>query len=126
MEPAREFAAVAASLAHFRKVVAACAQAAGGTPAMVYDAVLAANEAATNAIVHGYDGGSADASIELRATREPGWLQLVVADKGSGFRPRRHSPGFGLGLALIAQLADELQLCEDGGIEVVMRFRTGD
>ena len=48
----------------------------------------------------------------------------MVTDTGSGFRPRRHSPGYGLGLALIAQLADEFELREDGGIEVVMRFRT--
>jgi anti-sigma regulatory factor (Ser/Thr protein kinase) len=123
VELAREFPAVAASLRPIRHAVAESAAQAGGSPDTVAGAVWAANEAATNAIVHAYDGGSEEAVITLTVGAEDGWLDVVVRDAGSGFNPRRHSPGVGLGLALIAQFADEFQLREGEGTEVRMRFR---
>ena len=53
-----------------------------------------------------------------------GELRVSVADEGSGFQPLRDSPGLGLGLAIIAQLTDSLELLQGdgGGIRVVMRF----
>ncbi len=47
-----------------------------------------------------------------------------MRDEGSGLAPRVDSPGLGLGLGLIAQVADsaDVRAPEDGGTEVVMRF----
>jgi len=122
------FPAVAASLVPIRRAVEMWASEAGATPAVVAAAVLSINEAATNAIVHGYGGGRPEEAVRLLLSSEPGWLRAVVADDGSGLRPRRNSPGLGLGFAIIGQLTDELELHEgaDGaGIEVRLSFRLG-
>ena len=59
-----------------------------------------------------------DASVE--------WPSLVVEvrDRGDGISPRASSPGLGLGLPLIASLADTVQLGRDeaGHTEVRMGF----
>jgi serine/threonine-protein kinase RsbW/stage II sporulation protein AB (anti-sigma F factor) len=49
---------------------------------------------------------------------------LYVRDEGTGLAPRVDSPGLGLGLGLIAQVADsaDVRAPETGGTEVVMRF----
>jgi serine/threonine-protein kinase RsbW len=116
---------MASSLHEIRAAVRGYADAAGAAPDVVAAAALAVNEAATNAIVHGYDGGSPDQTIHVGAERNGTWVRFVVADRGSGLRPRRNSPGVGLGLAMIAQCADELELHEnpDNGLELRMAFR---
>ena len=47
-----------------------------------------------------------------------------MLDEGSGLAPRVDSPGLGLGLGLIAQVADsaDVRAPETGGTEVIMRF----
>jgi serine/threonine-protein kinase RsbW/stage II sporulation protein AB (anti-sigma F factor) len=51
-------------------------------------------------------------------------LTVVVHDEGRGMLPRPDSPGLGLGLPLIATLAESLELGTDGGsTEVRMTFR---
>ncbi len=47
-----------------------------------------------------------------------------MRDQGSGLAPRVDSPGLGLGLGLIAQVADsaDVRAPESGGTEVLMRF----
>lgn len=118
------YLAVAAELSRLRHDVRTLADAAGAGRRS--DPIAqAASEAAANAIVHGYGGGDEQSVIEVTVTSEiAGVILVVVADRGTGFRPRRASPGLGLGLAVIAQLADELELHEraGGGIEVAMRF----
>ena len=49
---------------------------------------------------------------------------IYVLDEGTGLAPRVDSPGLGLGLGLIAQVADsaDVRTPETGGTEVVMRF----
>jgi two-component sensor histidine kinase len=49
---------------------------------------------------------------------------VQVADEGGGLAPRVDSPGLGLGLILIAQACDELDIIkrEGGGTELRMRF----
>jgi len=117
------YPAVGASLSRLRNDVREQALAAGAGPRAAPIA-QAASEAAANSIVHGYGGGDQREVIEVAVTSGDGGIRVVVADHGSGFRPRRASPGLGLGLALIAQLADELELHErpGGGIELSMRF----
>jgi len=119
------FPAVASSLSSIRRGVAACAQRAGAPAPQVAAMVSAVNEAAANAVVHAYDGGAEDARVWVGYELDAGWLHFTVADRGGGLRPRRSSPGLGLGFAIIAQLADELELrdAEGGGVEIRMGFR---
>jgi serine/threonine-protein kinase RsbW len=52
-------------------------------------------------------------------------LVVIVRDEGRGIAPRTDSPGLGLGLPLIASLAESLELGrgEDQRTEVRMTFR---
>ena len=127
MDLAGAFPAVASSLSEIRSAVRACAEAADAPPDVIAAAVLAVNEAATNAIVHGYGGGGADDMLRVSGRRDDGWLRFVVADDGTGLRLRRHSPGLGLGFAIIAQCADDLELHEvrGDGVELRLGFRLG-
>ncbi len=75
------------------------------------DIKLAVTEACTNTVVHAYGGG--DGPLEVAAyVREPRLL-VVIRDEGRGIVPRTDSPGLGLGLPLIATLADALELGTD-------------
>jgi anti-sigma regulatory factor (Ser/Thr protein kinase) len=92
------------------------------------DVKLAVTEACTNAVVHAYPDG--EGPLEVAAYVREDRLMLVVRDEGRGIVPRTDSPGLGLGLPLIATLAEALELGTDGSerTEVRMTFRldTGD
>ncbi len=88
------------------------------------DIKLAVTEACTNVVVHAYDEGD-EGPLDVSATLRPGWLTVVVRDRGRGIVPRPDSPGLGLGLPLIATLAESLELgtSPDDETEVRMTFR---
>jgi anti-sigma regulatory factor (Ser/Thr protein kinase) len=121
----RDFPAVAASLFSVRGAVGAFAEQAGASARLTSCAVQAVHEAAANAIVHGYGGGDEAQAFSVHGANGDGWLRFTVSDRGNGFRPTRTSPGYGLGLAIIAQLADELEIrdAEGGGLVVLIAFR---
>jgi anti-sigma regulatory factor (Ser/Thr protein kinase) len=73
------------------------------------DIKLAVTEACTNVVVHAYPGRD-DGPLGVRATVEDATLTVVVSDHGRGIVPRPDSPGLGLGLPLIATLAESLEL----------------
>lgn len=85
---------------------------------------LAVSEAATNVVVHAYRDAEKPGRIEVAAALASDELWVIVTDGGSGLRPRTDSPGLGLGLAIIAQVADGVDLVKPaaGGLELRMRF----
>src|SRR3954447_12328225 len=87
------------------------------------DVKLAVTEACTNVVVHAYPDGVGP--MGLRATAAEGVLRVVVVDEGRGILPRADSPGLGLGLPLIATLAESLELGtgDNEETEVRMTFR---
>ena len=89
------------------------------------DIALAVSEAVTNAVVHGYRDRPTPGDITMSIRRDGHYLVVLVCDDGVGVSPRRDSPGLGLGLALIGQLSESLQIRDrrGGGAEVSMRFR---
>jgi anti-sigma regulatory factor (Ser/Thr protein kinase) len=123
-----QYPAAAAELSAIRQAVAAYAREVGAPPEVVARAVQAVHEAAANAVIHGYGGGGGDGQvIDVSARDGDGWLRFRVSDAGLGFRPSRDSPGYGLGLAIIAQLADELEIGDNHpcGLTVHTAFRLG-
>jgi anti-sigma regulatory factor (Ser/Thr protein kinase) len=87
------------------------------------DIKLAVTEACTNVVIHAYDGG--EGALEVDATVDDRMLTVVIRDSGRGIVPRPDSPGLGLGLPLIATLAESLELGSDAAdhTEVRMTFR---
>jgi anti-sigma regulatory factor (Ser/Thr protein kinase) len=92
--------------------------------AVLSDIALAITEATTNAVLHAYRDRDEPGTVGITAEREEEHLCFFVRDEGSGLAPRVDSPGLGLGLGLIAQVADsaDVRAPESGGTEVVMRF----
>jgi anti-anti-sigma factor len=89
---------------------------------------LAVSEATTNAVVHAYadlpDPGDGTVAVDAEVAEQ--LLSVTVADEGRGMKPRPDSPGLGLGLPLIAQMAASFEVHEGpaGGTEVRMSFAT--
>ena len=80
---------------------------------------LAVSEAVTNAVRHAY---SADGEIVVRALVND-VLRVIVSDRGAGFAPRPRDGGLHLGLALISQVADAVEIAAGSdGVEIEMRF----
>lgn len=119
------FAATAQNIAPARHAVAAGARGAGLPGGLVDTIALAVSEAMTNAVVHAFldrDNGS----IEVTAGLQGDAFVVTVIDDGSGMLPRPDSPGLGLGLPIITQLAVSLDVRSDpgsGGTKVTMTFR---
>jgi len=84
------------------------------------------SEAVTNAVVHAYRDYPDAGDIELEARKSDGYLCIYVRDSGLGMRPRPDTPGAGIGLSLITQLAAEVAIRSSGGdgagTELAMRF----
>ncbi len=94
-----------------------------GVPAERVEAVrLATSEAITNVVLHAYDGTVGEIRIDVDLTPEE--LSVLIADDGAGLRPHYDKRGLGLGLVLIAQACDELDIIkgDGGGTELRMRF----
>ncbi len=118
-----EFPADATSVPKARAAVAGFALAAGANNERLEAVRLAISEAATNAVLHAFkDGGG---SFLVTASFMPGELLLLVADDGGGMQPGGAPGGLGVGLAIIAQLADKLEIVKraSGGTEIQMRFK---
>jgi anti-sigma regulatory factor (Ser/Thr protein kinase) len=118
------------NVAVIRHVLGAFAEALRLPDALVEDLRLAVTEACTNVVRHAYRPGSpGPMEISLRPDDEV--VRVVVGDRGRGIGASADSTGPGLGLPLIAAIADDvdLQPLPGGGCRVAMTFarhRPGD
>jgi anti-sigma regulatory factor (Ser/Thr protein kinase) len=89
------------------------------------DAVaLAVSEAVTNVVLHAYRGAR-QGMIAIRAeVNGDDKLLVSVVDRGVGMRPDPQQGGLGLGLPLIGEIADSVEISsrDEGGVELRMRF----
>ena len=122
----RTVPAVPENVASLRHAVVDLAMRHGASEAVQTDLALAVGEACANVVVHAYPPGDVGPLIvhaEIKNGRE---IVIVVCDQGQGMTPRPDSPGLGLGLPLIANLSDRLEI-QDGpdgvGTELLMAFR---
>lgn len=89
----------------------------------IVDIVLATTEVCTNAVQHAYPHG--DGVFRVEAHLQPGRLDVVVRDHGTGVLRGRRRPLHRIGLPLSAAIASDLRIdaVEDVGTEVHMTFR---
>jgi anti-sigma regulatory factor (Ser/Thr protein kinase) len=125
MKPDIELAlpARAENIAIVRHALGGLGDALAIAPHKLDDIRIAVSEACANVVLHAYPPGS-DGQMVLSATADDGRLVVTVRDWGAGIRPRPDSPGLGLGLSMIAALAEEVQLGHDSDqhTEVRMTF----
>ena len=129
--PSLHVAAKLQNLAEIRRFVEEAAVALGIDQAVIPDAVLAMNEAATNVILHGYQGRGGCLDIEVG--REGDDLVLRLRDQAPPFDPttipspdltrleEEPLPG-GLGVYLIRRAVDRMlhPLTPQGGNELIL------
>ena len=118
-----EVPAVPEAVSSLRRAAGELAERCGADERLVEDITLAVSEAATNAVVHAYR--EEPGKLSLAAEGQNGSLWFRVIDEGAGLTPRADSPGLGLGLPLIATLAESLELGtgDNEETEVRMTFR---
>jgi serine/threonine-protein kinase RsbW len=96
------------NVAVVRHVLGAFAEALDLPADMVSDMRLAATEACTNVVRHAYHDGEGPIDVAVRPNG--GRLDLIVSDHGEGMGPSPDVAGPGLGLPLIAALADSVEI----------------
>jgi len=119
--------AVPENVAVVRHVLGAFAESMRLPDELIEDLRLAVTEACTNVVRHAYpagEPGAVEISIEPREDR----VRIVVADTGRGIGTSADTSGPGLGLPLIAAIADsiDLQSAPGGGSRVAMVFGRRD
>jgi anti-sigma regulatory factor (Ser/Thr protein kinase) len=90
------------------------------------DVRLAVSEAALNAVQYAYPAG-APGPVRVHGTSHNGWVTITVEDHGLGLRPAPLDHGLGLGLPIVARVADRFSVesLDGGGTRVRMAFATG-
>ena len=104
-----------------RREMAGLAKDCGMDAEGIADVRLAVTEAATNAVIHAY--AKAEGELRVTAAMRDGELAIVIGDTGPGLVERRDSPGLGLGLSIIASVAERLKIINhSSGTEIHMAF----
>jgi anti-sigma regulatory factor (Ser/Thr protein kinase) len=118
----QSYPAVASSVPRARMALAMFAHATGATPAQVEAVRLAVSEALTNAVMHAY--GAHSGAVHVSASRAGEELWVLITDDGHSVDAGYESPGLGMGLHLIACMADYFAMHKrtEGGTEIRMRF----
>jgi len=135
-QPTLSVAADLQNLAPIRRFVEAAAGALGFEPEIVSKVQLAVDEAATNIIIHGYQGQQGAFEIELR--REGNDLVVYLRDDAAPFDPTQVAPPDitlplekralgGMGIHLMRQAMDEIshRRGSNGGNELILIKRGG-
>lgn len=111
------------NVAVIRRVLSAFAQSLHLERELVDDMRLAVTEACTNVVRHAYPGDQVG-TIDLMVTPTDEALYVVVGDRGRGIGPSPDTRGPGLGLPLIAAIAESLEIeqAPGAGSRVAMSF----
>ena len=81
------------------------------------------SEAVTNAVLHAYRHRDRPGDLHVAVRLHDEDVEVTVTDGGVGLQPRADSPGIGLGMPLIAGLADHVVIADrDPGVRVTARF----
>jgi anti-sigma regulatory factor (Ser/Thr protein kinase) len=109
------------NIAVVRHVIGAFAEAVGLAGPTIDDMRLAVTEACTNVVRHAYEN---DGHIEIVIRPEGDAVTVIVSDDGRGIGPSPDVAGPGLGLPLIAALADrfEIERVPQRGSRLLMSF----
>src|SRR3954451_16677549 len=112
------------NVAVIRHVLGGFAEALRLPPELVQDMRLAITETCTNVVRHAYkeaDQGTIDVVIRPTGDR----LEIIVSDHGAGMGPSPDVAGPGLGLPMIAALADHVDISsgQNRGSRLTMSFR---
>jgi anti-sigma regulatory factor (Ser/Thr protein kinase) len=119
--------AQAARLAELRAAIREFLAGLGAEEGEQQSVVLAVSEAANNVVTHAYRDRDEAGELRVQAHVEADRLAVLVADDGLGLTPRADSPGAGLGMPLMATLAESLSVThtETGGTCVILNFVLG-
>jgi anti-sigma regulatory factor (Ser/Thr protein kinase) len=111
------------NVAVIRHVLGAFAEALQLPDSVVEDLRLAVTEACTNVVRHAYAAG-APGPVEISLRPDDDVLEVVVADRGRGVGTSMDAEGPGLGLPLIAAIAEDVKVerAHGGGCRVAMTF----
>jgi anti-sigma regulatory factor (Ser/Thr protein kinase) len=122
-ETVLRLAADPASATRARHAAVTLADELGASPDTRAGIAVAVTEAVANVVVHAYRGIAAS-GVEIALSGDEEALDVEIRDRGVGLRPRDDSPGLGLGLGLMAQLADSFEVADvdGGGTCVHLRF----
>jgi anti-sigma regulatory factor (Ser/Thr protein kinase) len=122
---ARSELAVAEVVSALRADVVAYARHLAADEIACQNVALAVAEGLNNVVVHAYVNRQ-PGPLHVEAWPDDGGHLLVrITDEGVGMVPRTDSPGLGLGLSLMAQMADDVRVAtrHDGpGTIVSLRF----
>jgi serine/threonine-protein kinase RsbW/stage II sporulation protein AB (anti-sigma F factor) len=100
----------AEAVGELRRQLKSFAQRIGACEIVLEAVALAASEALTNVAVHAYADGQ-PGPMKVEAWHDGGGhLLVLVSDEGKGMVPRANSPGMGVGIPLMAQMADEVHV----------------
>src|SRR5436305_12280653 len=118
----RSYSAVPDAIPAARREIADFAAAAGMIGERLDAVKLAASEALANGVVHAYRENLGCIHVTAAVASDELWI--LISDDGEGMHARTDSPGLGVGLALIAQVSDGMEIVSrgGGGTEVRMRF----
>jgi serine/threonine-protein kinase RsbW len=99
-------------------------QAVGLSDERLADLKTVVTEACNNVVLHAYEGEPGP--LEVCASWDGSAIEVVVNDRGSGFRPdlsEARRTTLGLGLPLLASLSDSFEISGGAGVGTSMRIR---
>jgi anti-sigma regulatory factor (Ser/Thr protein kinase) len=125
MDLAESWPAEVTAVTAIRHAVIEFARTVGAPRRSVDDIALAVTEAVTNAVMHAFAAREDPGTVTVLGSVEDHSIRFAVSDDGDGMNTRSNHQGLGLGLAIIARLADDVQFgpSPSGGTLVTMRFR---